>query len=163
MAEARIIQVVSAEHVLIARGLFDEYAESLGFDLCFQNFEKELAELPGAYAPPTGRLLMSLVENEPAGCVALRKLSENVCEVKRLYVKPEFRGLKIGAQLTIEAINEARQIGYGRIRLDTHPTMEKAVALYRSLGFIEIERYYDNPVEGAVFMELTLMKKRSLA
>ncbi|MGI8565352.1 MAG: GNAT family N-acetyltransferase [Pyrinomonadaceae bacterium] len=156
MTQARIIQVGSAEDVKTARVLFNEYAASLGVDLCFQNFAKELAELPGAYSPPTGCLLLTFVENEPAGCVALRKLYENICEMKRLYVNPKFRGLKIGAQLTIEAINEARRIGYERMRLDTHPTMDKAVALYRSLGFTEIERYYDNPVECSIFMELTL-------
>lgn len=157
----RIIQVESAEHVRIARDLFNEYAAALGFDLCFQNFAKELAELPGAYAPPAGRLLLAFDENEPAGCVALRKLSEGVCEMKRLYVSPKSRGSKTGARLAVEVIEEARRIGYERMRLDTHPTMEKAIALYRSFGFTEIERYYNNPVEGAVFMELNLSGRQN--
>jgi len=153
------VQIVHAQyedHIIIARELFNEYAAALGFDLCFQNFAKELAELPGEYAPPAGRLLLAFKEAEPAGCVGLRKFAEGVSEIKRLYVKPKFRGEKIGARLATEAVDEARRIGYTSIRLDTHQTMESAVALYRMLGFREIEPYRYNPFENVIFMELTL-------
>ena len=151
------VQAESAEHVNRARELFKEYAAALGISLCFQNFDQELAELPGAYTPPDGRLLFALHGNKIAGCIALRKIGDEACEMKRLYVRPEFRGKRIGRALVERLIREAREIGYMRMRLDTLPAkMDEAIALYRSLGFREIEPYYHNPVAGALFMELLL-------
>lgn len=152
-----ITPATSAEQIDQVRQLFREYASTLGIDLCFQNFEKELAELPGGYASPDGRLLLLYKAGELAGCVALRKLSDNVCEMKRLFVRDQFRGQRFGRTLTAAIISEAREIGYERMRLDTlPPMMNDAIALYRSLGFKEIEPYYNNPVPGAIFMELQL-------
>jgi ribosomal protein S18 acetylase RimI-like enzyme len=152
-----IISVQSAADIEQARELFREYEAWLEVDLCFQNFEKELAELPGKYAPPDGRLLLAVEDQEAAGCVALRKIGEGACEIKRLFLRPQFRGQGLGRRLAEAIIREARQIGYQQMRLDTlPPKMNDAVALYRSLGFKEIEPYYNNPVTGAKFMELDL-------
>jgi putative acetyltransferase len=154
---SKLVQVETAEQVEQARELFREYQAWLGVDLCFQNFEKELAELPGKYAPPDGRLLLASSGERLAGCVCLRRLDAETCEMKRLFVRPGFRGQKIGKALTDTIIEEARRAGYRRIRLDTLPDkMERAVAVYRSLGFKEIEPYYHNPFEGTLYMELTL-------
>ncbi len=152
-----IIQAASSEHINQARQLFREYETWLNLDLCFQNFEKELAELPGAYAPPTGRLLLAFGDGDLAGCVALRRLSDEVCEMKRLFLRPRFHGHGLGRELAERIIEEARGMGYQRMRLDTlSKQMGSAIALYRSLGFREIAPYYKNPVPGALFMELTL-------
>ena len=142
--------------VVQAKALFREYASGLGVDLCFQNFDAELAALPGDYVPPTGRLLLAFEAGDPAGCVALRRISDDICEMKRLYVRPQFRGTGLGRRLAIEIMAQARQIGYQRLRLDTLPMMKEAIAMYRSLGFHEIGPYRPNPVEGSLFMEVDL-------
>jgi GNAT superfamily N-acetyltransferase len=152
-----IIRAQSAENIEHARQLFKEYAAWLEIDLCFQNFDKELASLPGAYAWPDGRLLLVLVDTQLAGCVALRKIGDGTCEMKRLFLRQAFRGKGLGRKLAEAIIQEARQIGYQRMRLDTlPPKMIDAIAIYHSLGFKEIAAYYDNPVPGAKFMELSL-------
>jgi carbonic anhydrase len=134
------------------RVMLREYAAWLEVDLCFQNFEEELAGLPGEYTPPGGRLLIA----EGAGCVALRRIDEEVCEMKRLYVRPKFRGSGLGRRLVLAIIEEARGIGYRRIRLDTMPKMDRAQGLYAALGFREISAYRYNPEPGARFLELEI-------
>lgn len=158
----KLLQVESDQEVLQARLLFEEYAAWLGFSLCFQNFDKEVAELPGDYAPPNGRLLLAVEHDQVAGCVALRKIDDGIGEMKRLYVRPAFRGKGFGRMLTETIIEAARDAGYRRLRLDTLPgRMDQAILMYRSLGFKDIGRYYNNPYEAAAFMELTLDKSRS--
>ena len=152
----QIIEATALPDIERARSLFREYETSLGVDLCFQGFEQELAGLPGAYAPPSGRLLLAVDGDRPAGCIALRPLGADGCEMKRLYVRPEFRGRRVGRLLAERLLAEARAIGYARLRLDTLPSMKEAIPLYRSLGFAEIAPYYANPVPGALFMELAL-------
>ena len=150
-------QAESPQQLTQARELFLEYAKSLGFSLCFQNFDKELASLPGDYAPPEGRLLLAEYEGQLAACAALHKLEADICEMKRLYLRPQFRGKGLGRILADRIITEARQIGYSRMRLDTvEPVMKDAVAMYRRLGFKEIAPYCKNPIAGALYMELLL-------
>lgn len=152
-----LVQAESAAQITQARELFLEYAKSLGFSLCFQNFDQELATLPGDYAPPEGRLLLAEYEGQVAGCVALHKLSVDTCEMKRLYLRPQFRGKGLGRALAGRIITEARQIGYQRMRLDTvEPVMQDAVAMYRKIGFREIAPYRANPMAGTLYMELRL-------
>jgi GNAT superfamily N-acetyltransferase len=151
------VQAESGERVDQARELFLEYAQSLGFSLCFQNFDQEFAGLPGDYAPPEGRLLLAEYESQLAGCVALHTLEPGICEMKRLYLRPHFRGKGVGRALAQRIITEARQIGYRRMRLDTvEPVMKDAVAMYRKLGFKEVAPYRPNPIAGAMYMELEL-------
>ena len=150
-------QVEAPAQISKARDLFLEYAQSLGFSLCFQNFDNELANLPGDYAPPDGRLLLAEYDHQLAGCVALHKLAPGVCEMKRLYLRPQFRGKGLGRGLANRIITEARQLGYQCMRLDTvEPVMKDAVGMYRKLGFNEIAPYCTNPVAGALYMELLL-------
>jgi ribosomal protein S18 acetylase RimI-like enzyme len=156
----KLIQATTQEDIQQARQLFEEYAAGLGISLCFQNFDKELAELPGGYAAPSGRLFLAIEGDEVMGCVALRKIGDGVGEMKRLYVRPAFRGRGLGRTLTEKLIAEALLIGYTSLRLDTLPgKMDQAIAMYRSLGFQEIPPYYKNPVAGATFMELVLSDK----
>lgn len=156
----KIAQAESPEHVAEAKLLFEEYAHSLGFSLCFQGFDKELAGLPGDYAPPHGRLLLAHVEGKLAGCVALHAYgapSDGVAEMKRLFVRPEFRGQKVGKALMDAMLAAARAIGYRRLLLDTVTgKMDKAIAMYGEYGFREIPSYRPNPMEGVIYMELTL-------
>ena len=152
-----LLQAESPAQIATIRELFLEYAQSLNFSLCFQSFEKELAELPGDYAPPGGRLILITLNSVFAGCVALHKLEKEVCEMKRLYVRPSFRGKGLGRVLAERVVADGREIGYKRLRLDTvEPVMRDAVALYRKLGFREIAPYRENPIEGALYMELEL-------
>jgi len=156
----RIVQATSKQELDAARGIFREYSTWLNVDLCFQNFERELAELPGEYSPPSGRLWLVFQGDVLAGSIAMRSLSGDICEMKRLYVRPEFRGQGLGRLLAERLIQEARLIGYRRMRLDTLPgRMDQAISMYRSLGFSEIDRYYNNPYETAMFMELDLTQE----
>ncbi|HUJ30905.1 MAG TPA: GNAT family N-acetyltransferase [Candidatus Acidoferrum sp.] len=154
----RIVSAETAEAVRQAAMLFREYAASLGVDLSFQDFDRELAGLPGDYAPPSGRLLLAFVGEtpEPVGCIALRRIDAETCEMKRLYVRPQSRGHGAGRVLAEGVIHAAREIGYRRMRLDTLPQMAEAQALYRALGFREIPPYRYNPVAGTRYFELPL-------
>ena len=152
-----IIEVESEDQINTVRRLFEEYAAGIGISLCFQNFDQELATLPGKYAPPSGCLLLAYVDEELAGCIALRAMSDSRCEMKRLFVRPAFRGTGLGRVLVEALINKARAIGYKSMLLDTLPgRMDSAIALYKKIGFEEIAPYYENPVENAKFMELKL-------
>ena len=154
----RVIMVPAetGEDLVQVRQLFREYADFLGFDLGFQDFDRELAELPGEYAPPAGRALLAKEGESAIGCVALRRMDDDRCEMKRLYVRAARRGRGIGRVLAEAVIREARAIGYNRMRLDTVPGLREAIALYRSLGFVEIRPYRYNPIAGAIYMELDL-------
>jgi len=147
-----VITIAPADDLTIVRGLITEYANSLGVDLSFQNLDHELATLDVFYE----QILVARDEQNAAGCVALRRIDDEICEMKRLYVRPAFRGHDLGRRLADRIIEEARQRGYKRMRLDTLPTMTAAIPLYRSLGFVEIEPYRFNPVEGTRFLELAL-------
>lgn len=152
-----IVQAETDEQIVAARTLFREYETSMEPDLCFQGFEDELLGLPGKYVKPDGRLLLSYHDERLAGCIALRKLEDGICEMKRLFAREEFRGRKVGISLIDHLIAEARSVGYSKMRLDTHPPkMGKAVKLYESLGFSSILPYYNNPNDDVLFMELTL-------
>lgn len=151
-----IIEANTDERIAQAKALFQEYAESLGFDLCFQDFAVEMDRFPEQYSPPTGGLLLALAQGQPIGCVGVRYFDEGVCEMKRLYVRPQFRGKHAGRKLAEAAIAAGKTLGYKHLRLDTLRTMERANQLYKTLGFVEIGPYRENPIEGAVYMELRL-------
>jgi putative acetyltransferase len=153
-----ILEAISAEEISQARSLFLEYAASLGFSLCFQNFQQELDTLPGKYSPPEGVLLLAAGKpGETAGCVAVRPLGDGSCEMKRLYVRPAYRGAGTGRELVEAAMEWARRRGYRAMRLDTVPgKMDAAIGLYRRLGFVECATYYDTPVQGTLFFTLAL-------
>lgn len=152
-----IVPATRPDQIEIIRTLFTEYAQSLGFSLCFQGFDQELAELPGAYVPPKGRLLLASIGKDPAGCVAIRPLSSDASELKRLYVRPAFQGSGLGKALMDRILKEAREAGYRWIRLDTIVgKMDRAIAMYRRYGFKEIASYGDHPVEGTIDMELEI-------
>lgn len=152
----KICQAATREQIELSRLLFEEYVGWLGIDLCFQGFPAELASLPGRYAPPAGRLLLAMAGSDAAGCVALRPLTESVCEMKRLFVRPAFRGQHVGRMLAERIVAEARFIGYRTMQLDTLPHMQAAIRLYASLGFVSCAAHYDTPLPDTVFMELQL-------
>jgi putative acetyltransferase len=152
-----LIHAALPEHIEQVRSLFLEYGRSLDFSLCFQSFDEELKTLPGAYASPSGRLLLAQVASRATGCIAMRQLEPGICEMKRLYVRPDARGKGLGLMLVERLISEARAIGYERMRLDTiEPAMKGAVALYRKVGFQEIPPYSKIPIASALWMELLL-------
>jgi ribosomal protein S18 acetylase RimI-like enzyme len=138
------------------RALFREYADSLGVDLSFQDFDRELASLPGDYVPPRGALLLAERDGAVAGCVALRPLEAGVCEMKRLFVRPAFRGARLGRTLAEGILAEGQRLGYARMRLDTLPSMAEAIAMYERLGFVDIPPYRHNPIPGTRFLERAL-------
>ena len=154
----KIVEANRDDLIKKAKELFQEYAATLGFDLCFQNFDQELHDFPSQYSPPMGRLFLALSENRPVGCVGLRFFEQGVCEMKRLYVRSDFRGTKTGRLLAEAAIKAGRGIGYEVMRLDTLPSMESANSLYKSLGFRRIEPYRHNPIKGAIYLELGLQQ-----
>jgi ribosomal protein S18 acetylase RimI-like enzyme len=154
----RLLRPVTARDIDNVRQLFREYADSLDFDLDFQDFEDEMRCLPGDYAPPIGRLIVAMKVDEMVGCVALRRITDRICEMKRLYTKPYVRGTGVGRCLVRAIIDAAHRIGYEKMRLDTVPSMQAARRLYASVGFEEIEPYRYNPIGGATFMELDLTR-----
>ncbi|HYV19938.1 MAG TPA: GNAT family N-acetyltransferase [Verrucomicrobiae bacterium] len=154
----RIAQARTPEEIDAARLLFREYAAGLGFDLAFQGFEAELGALPGDYVPPRGALLLAVDSAAWAGCVALRPIDGEVCEMKRLYVRPSWRGTGLGRRLAAAILDEGGRLGYARMRLDTVPAMQSAIALYESLGFRDIPAYRHNPVPGTRWLEAPLAR-----
>lgn len=158
--DIRLVFPDSPELIGLAREVFLEYAHSLDFDLCFQNFEAELAGLPGEYAPPGGSMLLAFVDGELAGCGAMRPLPDadyaNACEMKRLYVRPAFRRFGIGRVLAQALLDQAQGAGYSAVLLDTMNDMEAARGLYASLGFVEVPPYYFNPIPGAHYLKASL-------
>lgn len=156
----RIENAEEPEALPIVRTLFREYEASIRVSLCFQGFEEELASLPGAYSRPSGRLLVAFDWDKAAGCGAFRHLEDGVCEMKRLFVRPEHQGKAIGGALARALIEQARDAGYSQMRLDTMPSMTRAIAMYRALGFKEIPAYRFNPVQGSLFFELRLEEAR---
>jgi ribosomal protein S18 acetylase RimI-like enzyme len=158
-----IREAEGSEDIATVRRLFLEYADSLGFDLCFQDFDRELGELPGAYAPPGGALLLAYDDDCPVGCVAMRGIGEGICEMKRLYVRPAHRGRGTGRALAGRIVDAARAAGYRAMRLDTIETMREAIALYRSMGFMDTSPYRHNPICGAVYLELDLARNHRRA
>ena len=156
MTALAITSPASPTEIDLVRELFREYQRSIGTDLCFQNFESELATLPGAYAPPRGRLYLGVSSGKGAGCVGLRPCDDGAAEMKRLYVRPDYRGLGYGWILAKAVIADAKSLGYTRLVLDTLPTMKAAQAMYETLGFRDIEPYTFNPIRGTRYMGLDL-------
>lgn len=154
----RVVPAETEGQMAVARSLIEEYAGSLEIDLDFQGFREEVARFPRGYSPPEGTVLLAYEGEEVSGVVALRRQSPSVCEMKRLYVRPKFRGRGVGRALSEELIRTATRLGYAKMRLDTLPTMDAAIGLYRALGFREIPPYRYNPVTGAHFMELDLRR-----
>ncbi|MCC0749776.1 GNAT family N-acetyltransferase [Clostridioides sp. ZZV13-5731] len=152
----KFVEANDLENLENVKILFTEYSNSLNIDLCFQDFNNELKTLPGKYEKPSGSLILAFVDENLAGCVALKKLEDKVCELKRLYVRDKFRGLKIGKILLEEIVEEAKKIGYTYMRLDTLPSMKSAQGLYEKIGFYDLDPYTYNPIEGARYMELKL-------
>ena len=152
----RIIRASTKEEFETAGKMFFEYSNSIGVSICFENLEKEVAELPGAYAEPSGRLLLAYSDNALAGCGALKRVDDRVCEMKRLFVRPGFRGEGIGKRLARALAIDAKSIGYSKIRLDTLPTMKEAIALYRSIGFESTAPFRTLPVSGVLFMSASI-------
>lgn len=155
-----MLEITAAEteaDIAEARAVFREYESWLGMSLCFQSFEDELANLPGKYAPPSGRLYLARIDGPTVGCIALRSIEDGICEMKRLYLRESARGKGVGVALIEKVISDAREIGYAKMRLDTYPPkMGKAVSLYESHGFYSIPAYYHNPHDGVLFMEKML-------
>jgi len=156
----RIIRAQSPDEIDEVRRLFREYERFLDVDLCFQSFEEELAGLPGKYGPPDGVLLMAMDGRQSAGCVALRKVEDRVCEMKRLYLRPQYRGRGLGRLLAERILSEATALGYSVMRLDTLDKLKAAMGLYEAMGFRRREPYYGNPLPGVVYWELDLGKRR---
>ena len=154
----QISSVTAGGGIATVRALFQEYASTLSINLCFQNFAQELATLPGAYAPPRGRLLQARVVRQSAGCIALRAMAKGVGEIKRLYVRPEFRGLGVGKSLVQRVLKEARHIGYRIVRLDTLREMRAAIALYVQFGFVQIAPYRHGEPDEIIYFELDLRR-----
>jgi putative acetyltransferase len=154
--EPAIVPVQGPEAMAVLRTLLQEYWQSFGFTPCFQNFSTEISELPGVYAPPRGRVCLAWIGDQPAGCVALRALGETRAEIKRLYVRPRFRGHHLGSRLIEWLFAEARAIGYSELVADTMPVMRRALALYERLGFERTEPYAAQPTEGAIFLRFLL-------
>jgi len=150
------IKIVDSESISVARDLLLSYGKLRNFDLALGDFEKEILNLPGEYSPPEGSLLIGFLNKEPAGIIALRKINDDICEMKRLFVKKEYRGKKIGITLIYFIIENAYKLGYKIMRLDTHPWMKDAEQLYRSIGFQEINAYRFNPIKGVKFFELNI-------
>ena len=151
-----IVRDADAGELDLARRLMREYVDSLGLDLSFQGFEEEMAGLPGGYAPPGGALFLAFVDGQAAGCAAVRRLGDGTAEMKRLFVRDAYRGLGLGSALGRATVERARELGYRSIKLDTLSIMTAAIALYRSLGFREVEAYRHNPLDGAKYFELEL-------
>ena len=157
----KIVPAESAPEMDQVRTLFQEYAEMLGVELCFQGFGQELATLPGKYAPPHGSLLLAKDGEKAIGCVALRPMDQpGICEMKRLYVQPTYRGTGLGRQLAVRILEEAKTRGYTIMRLDTLDKLKAAIQLYKELGFVEITAYYHNPLPNVVYMEVDLRSER---
>ncbi|MBD3370891.1 GNAT family N-acetyltransferase [Candidatus Fermentibacteria bacterium] len=154
----RIFAADTSERLEDARLLFLEYESYLGLDLSFQDFDREVRNLPGEYGPPGGAILIAYPKGRAAGCVALKSLGEGICEMKRLYVRPEYRGMGLGRALSESIIRRARRMGYSRMRLDTLSSLREAMGLYESMGFQRVEPYYDNPLPDVVYWELDLVK-----